>query len=195
MTPNARLVRGDLHSVPGDVREALEAVNVPSYAIAPTGVILWVNEAAKRLVGDVRGRHFTTVVATEETRRAREHFARKVAGTEKVTDAPVVLLGADGERIDVEISSVPLREGHRIVGVFGQIANIEAAPAPAPPPHLTPRQVEVLHLLQHGASTEQIARQLHLSRETVRNHVRHLLKALGVRTRLEAVAAARQLPN
>jgi len=195
VTPNARLVRGDLHSVPGDVREALEAVNVPSYAIAPTGVILWVNEAAKRLVGDVRGRHFTTVVATEETRRAREHFARKVAGTEKVTDAPVVLLGADGERIDVEISSVPLREGHRIVGVFGQIANIEAAPAPAPPPHLTPRQVEVLHLLQHGASTEQIARQLHLSRETVRNHVRHLLKALGVRTRLEAVAAARQLPN
>jgi DNA-binding NarL/FixJ family response regulator len=31
-----------------------------------------------------------------------------------------------------------------------------------------------------------------LSTETVKNHVRHLLKALGVNTRLEAVAAVRQ---
>jgi DNA-binding NarL/FixJ family response regulator len=31
-----------------------------------------------------------------------------------------------------------------------------------------------------------------LSTETVRNHVRHLLRALGVHTRLEAVAVARQ---
>ena len=195
MTPNPRLVRGDLHSVPGDVRRALEEVNVPSYAISPTGVILWVNQAAMRLVGDARGRHFTDVVATEDTRRAREHFARKIAGTEQVTDAPVVLVTPDGERVSVEISSVPLLEGHRIVGVFGQIADIESAPAPVPPPHLTPRQVEVLHFLQRGASTEQMARELHLSPETVRNHIRGLLKALGVRTRLEAVAAARQLPN
>jgi PAS domain S-box-containing protein len=196
MTPNPRLIRGDLHSIPGDVREALEAVNVPSYAIAPTGMILWVNEAAKRLVGDVRGRHFTTVVATHDTRRAREHFARKIAGTEKVTDAPVVLVGADGERINVEISSVALLDGHRVVGVFGQIADIESTPPPqAPPPHLTPRQVEVLHFLQRGASTEQIARDLHLSPETVRNHIRRLLRALGVRTRLEAVAVTRNLAN
>jgi PAS domain S-box-containing protein len=195
MTPNPRPIRGDLHSIPGDVREALEAVNVPSYAIAPTGVIVWVNEAAERLVGDVRGRHFTTVVATHDTRRAREHFARKIAGTERVTDAPVVLIGSDGTRVSVEVSSVPLRDGHRIVGVFGQIADIDPTPPHAPPAHLTPRQVEVLHFLQRGASTDQIARELHLSPETVRNHIRRLLKALGVRTRLEAVAAARQFAN
>jgi DNA-binding NarL/FixJ family response regulator len=33
---------------------------------------------------------------------------------------------------------------------------------------------------------------LHLSPETVRNHIRHLLRALGVHTRLEAVAVARR---
>jgi DNA-binding NarL/FixJ family response regulator len=61
----------------------------------------------------------------------------------------------------------------------------------APPPHLTPRQVEVLGLLEQGRSTKQIAAELHLSAHTVRNHVRRLFEALGVHSRLEAVAAAR----
>jgi PAS domain S-box-containing protein len=181
-----------LHAIRGDVRRALESVSVPSYVIDPTGVIRWVNPAAERLVGNVRGRQFTSVVAPEETRRAREHFARKLAGTERVTDAEVVVVDADGCRVNCEISSVPLLEGHRIVGVFGQVADIDPEQPSPPPPHLTPRQVEVLRLLQRGASTERIARDLQLSTETVRNHIRHLLRALGVHTRLEAVAAARR---
>ena len=179
------------YEIPGDVRAALETVSVPSYMIDPTGVIRWVNPAARRLVGDVRGRQFTSVVAPEETRRAREHFARKILGTEKVTDERAVLLDAYGDRVDVEISSVPLVEGHRVVGVFGQLADVEDERPESPPSHLTPRQSEVLRQLQRGASTEQIARDLQLSPETVRNHVRHLLRALGVRTRLEAVAVVR----
>ena len=171
---------------------ALETVNVPSYVIDPTGVIRWVNPAARRLVGDVRGRQFTSVVAHEDTRRAREHFARKIAGTERVTDAQVILLDSDGDRVQVDISSCPLKQGHRLVGVFGQIADVEEEPDDPVPPHLTPRQSEVLRLLKRGRSTEQIAQELHLSTETVRNHVRHLLRALGVHTRLEAVAVARQ---
>jgi DNA-binding NarL/FixJ family response regulator len=58
-------------------------------------------------------------------------------------------------------------------------------------PHLTPRQAEILRLLERGHSTNQIAHELHLSLETVRNHIRHLLRALGVHSRLEAVAVAR----
>jgi PAS domain S-box-containing protein len=184
-----------LRAITGDVRAALETVSVPSYVIDTTGVIRWVNPAAKRLVGDVRGRQFTSVVAPEETRRAREHFAKKIAGTERVTDADVVLVDADGDRVSVEISSVPLMEGHRIVGIFGQVCDVEEEPPHPPPPHLTPRQVEVLRLLQRGCSTDDIARQLHLSTETVRNHVRHLLRALGVHTRLEAVAFASRAPE
>ena len=64
------------------------------------------------------------------------------------------------------------------------------ARAPAHPA-LTPRQTEVLRQLERGRSTKQIAAELHLSPETVRNHVRHLLHALGVNSRLEAVAVAR----
>jgi PAS domain S-box-containing protein len=97
-----------LREVAGDLPDALEAINVPSYLIDPSGVIRWVNPAAERIVGDVRGRQFTSVVAPEDTRRAREHFARKVAGNERVTDAGAVLVGPDGERTKVEISSVPV---------------------------------------------------------------------------------------
>jgi PAS domain S-box-containing protein len=180
-----------LHAIGGDIHTALETVSVPAYLIDSTGVIRWVNPAAQRIVGDARGRQLTSVVAPEETRRAREAFARKIAGTEKVTDAPVVLVDPAGRRTSVEISSVPLMEGHRIVGVFGQIGDIETKPPKPVPPHLTPRQAEILRLLQHGRSTHQIAAELHLSIETVRNHIRHLFRALGVHSRLEAVAVSR----
>ena len=79
----------------------------------------------------------------------------------------------------------------RVVGVFGLIEDRPDDSVTAPPPHLTPRQVEVLRRLEQGYSTKQIAAELHLSTETVRNHVRRLFRALGVNTRLEAVAAAR----
>ena len=104
--------------------DVLEHVNVPSYVIDTSGVIRWLNAAARNLVGDVRGRQFTSVVASEQTQRARELFARKVVGTAQVTDAGVVVLGPDGERVGVEISSVPLVRGDRVVGVFGQVSDL-----------------------------------------------------------------------
>jgi PAS domain S-box-containing protein len=180
-----------LRTLGGDLEDALDRVNVPSYVIDSHGIIRWVNQAAEELVGDVRGRQFTSVVAPEETRRAREAFSRHMVGEQDV-DAPVVLLDDDGDRVSVEVSSVCLFEGHRVIGVFGQLRDVDEEPEPAPHPHLTPRQSEVLRLLEHGRSTEQIADQLHLSVETVRNHIRAVLRALDVHSRLEAVAVARR---
>jgi PAS domain S-box-containing protein len=180
-----------LGGIGGDVERALESISIPSYVLDTSGVIRWVNPAAQRVVGDVRGRQFTSVVAPEYTRRSREVFAQKVAGTATSTDAEVVVLDAAGDRVTCEVSSVPLREGGRVIGVFGQVMLEPASPS-APHPHLTPRQGEVLRLLEHGRSTRQIAAELHLSQETVRNHVRHVLRALGAHSRLEAVAVARR---
>jgi PAS domain S-box-containing protein len=181
-----------LRAMGGDVEGALERVSVPSYVIDQHGIIRWVNPAALRLVGDVRGRQFTSVVSAEETRRAKQAFAQKMAGITRETDHEVVLVDADGDRVAVEISSVPLYDGHRVVGVFGQVVDVDEGEPPTAHPHLTPRQTEVLRLLERGHSTDQIARELHLSTETVRNHVRHLLRALGVHSRLEAVAVGRR---
>lgn len=173
------------------VAHALEHINVPSYLIDASGVVRWVNDAARRLVGDVEGRQFTSVVAPEESLRARELFARKLLGSQDSEDRSVVLVDANGDRVAVEVSSVPLTRGEHVVGIFGQVSDVLEEPQPHPDLHLTPRQAEVLRLLERGLSTAEIAEELHLSRETVRNHVRHLLQAVGAHSRLEAVALAR----
>jgi PAS domain S-box-containing protein len=177
--------------IEGDVQDALERVQIPSYSIDEYGIIRWLNDSALALVGDVRGRQFTSVVAPEETHRARDAFAKHMIGNEDVNDS-VVIFDEDGDRVYVEVSSVCLFNGQRVVGVFGQLTDVEIDHAPPPHPHLTPRQAEVLRMLEHGRSTDQIATELHLSLETVRNHIRALLRALGVHSRLEAVAVARQ---
>jgi PAS domain S-box-containing protein len=181
-----------MQSLGADVERAMTDVNVPSYIIEKGGTIAWVNPAAEKLVGDVRGRRFTEVVVPGYRPRARDAFARKIVGKEQVTDTEVELLGPDGHELSVEVSSVPIRDGHQIVGVFGLLSR---PPSAAKPPRehakLTPRQREVLRMLAHGASTNQIADELHLSKETVRNHVRGLLQALEVHSRVEAVATAR----
>ena len=58
---------------------------------------------------------------------------------------------------------------------------------------LTPREWEVLDLLCSDLSTDEIAEALVLSTETVRSHVKHILRKLGVRSRGEAVASARRI--
>ena len=114
-------------------------------------------------------------------------------GASPATDSTGVLVTTGGTRVAVEISSVPLMNGERVVGVFGLFEG-QPGGGPAPShPHLTPRQVEVLRLLEQGRSTKQIAAELHVSTETVRNHIRRLFRALHVHSRLEAVAAARSL--
>jgi PAS domain S-box-containing protein len=176
-----------------DVEGALEKVRVPSYVVDRHGIIRWVNPAAREIVGDVRGRQFTSVLSPEETRRAREIFARNISGAVERSDTEVVVVSADGERVTFDLSAVPIREGGRVIAMFGQVVDVEFdRPAPTAHPHLTPRQTEVLRLLEDGRSTGQIAEELHLSVETVRNHIRHILRALGVNSRLEAVALTRR---
>jgi len=65
-------------------------------------------------------------------------------------------------------------------------------PGPVAPERLTPRQYEVLQLVAGGATTDEIAALLQLSRETVRNHVQAVLRRLNAKNRLEAVAIARR---
>ncbi len=58
---------------------------------------------------------------------------------------------------------------------------------------LTGREWEVLDLLIDGAGTAEIAERLGLALETVRSHVKHVLRKLGVGTRGEAIDIARRL--
>src|SRR6185312_1309913 len=100
----------ELEAIGGDVEDAIERVRVPAYVIDGHGIIRWLNPAARKLVGDVRGRQLTSVV----------------------------VIGADGRRVAIEVSAVPLREGGHVIGVFGQVLEVEKDEPPPPPhPHLT----------------------------------------------------------
>jgi NarL family two-component system response regulator LiaR len=55
---------------------------------------------------------------------------------------------------------------------------------------LTAREWEVVDLLYQGLSTDEIAEALVLSHETVRSHIKNLMRKLGAKTRAEAVALA-----
>jgi PAS domain S-box-containing protein len=173
-----------------DLEGALERVAVPAYVIDRHGIIRWINAAAVELLGDVRGKQMTTPLAPEERQRGRAIFTRNLLGPPEGSDNPGVLLNAKGERFPAELSAVPLERGGHVVGVFGEFKSWGDESPPPPHPNLTPRQSEVLGLLAQGRSTEGIASDLHLSVETVRNHVRAILRTLGVHSRLEAVAIA-----
>jgi DNA-binding NarL/FixJ family response regulator len=60
---------------------------------------------------------------------------------------------------------------------------------------LTAREWEVIDLLKATRSTDEIAAELVLSTETVRTHVKNILRKLKVRSRQEAVAAADRMRN
>jgi DNA-binding NarL/FixJ family response regulator len=57
-------------------------------------------------------------------------------------------------------------------------------------PALTRREREVLTLLADGLSHQEIGKELSISAETVRTHVRKACERLGARTRTQAVATA-----
>ena len=58
---------------------------------------------------------------------------------------------------------------------------------------LTPREWEVLDLLCQHLSTDEVADTLVLSSETVRSHIKNILRKLGVRSRQEAIEVAKEL--
>jgi DNA-binding NarL/FixJ family response regulator len=60
----------------------------------------------------------------------------------------------------------------------------------APGPRLSDRELEVLKLVAQGRNNRETAEALHLSENTVKNHVSNILDKLQVRNRLDAVLYA-----
>ena len=61
---------------------------------------------------------------------------------------------------------------------------------PVPSPRLTGREMEVLRLVARGLNNRDIARDLFISENTVKNHVRNILEKLQLHSRMEAVVYA-----
>ena len=62
--------------------------------------------------------------------------------------------------------------------------------ASVPGPALTPRELEVLHLIAEGRTNNEIARQMHISVKTVERHRTNLMGKLGAHNLVELIRVA-----
>jgi DNA-binding NarL/FixJ family response regulator len=105
--------------------------------------------------------------------------------------------GAEQEQIVRAIQAVAAGEAVFGAGIASRaLAYFAGAPATGraarPFPELTDREVEVLQMVAEGQNNLDIARRLHLSEKTVRNHVSNIFTKLRVGDRAQAVVRARR---
>jgi DNA-binding NarL/FixJ family response regulator len=123
-----------------------------------------------------------------------------VADQQSVTDA--LLAGACGylvkdasiEQIVEGIRAAVRGESSISPRIASQLVRQLREPAEGGPSlfgaELTPRELEVLGLLARGVDNPHIARTLHLSQHTVKNHVSSILVKLQVENRIQAAVRA-----
>jgi DNA-binding NarL/FixJ family response regulator len=78
----------------------------------------------------------------------------------------------------------------KLLNEFTQLAKRAEEKSSVPSPKLTDRELEVLRLVAQGMSNREIAGQLFISENTVKNHVRNILEKLHLHSRMEAVMYA-----
>jgi two-component system nitrate/nitrite response regulator NarL len=79
----------------------------------------------------------------------------------------------------------------KLVSAFQQQGAPEPEPEPGEPASpLSPREEEVLREIAQGASNKEIARTLGIAETTVKIHVQHILRKLGLSSRVQAAVYA-----
>ena len=85
----------------------------------------------------------------------------------------------------------------KLVNAFRAIGSDGAAPPPAAPTaeadpihSLSPREREILDHIARGASNKEVARALGIAEATVKIHVQHILRKLGLGSRVQAAVYA-----
>jgi DNA-binding CsgD family transcriptional regulator len=98
---------------------------------------------------------------------------------ERPSIAGVKLTDAQRERLEVILGRPVEQRGHSRALSTGNREDREEPSA---------REIQVLWCVARGDTNAQIGRALHVSEETVKSHVRHLLEKLKARNRSHAVA-------
>jgi len=178
----------------------VDSLVVPASLHDVEGRFVHMNAAAEQASGnsnaELLGRHFTEPVPPEARANVEAQFRRAVERSEP-TDFETVFVDAGGHLRGVRAQHLPLRDGDAIVGVLILAFDVRQPPSEPiglePHPRLTPRQREILELIASGLSTVEIAEELTLSTQTVRNYLRSVFRELHAHTRLEAIATAQRL--
>jgi PAS domain S-box-containing protein len=173
----------------------VDSLVVPASLHDVDGWFVHMNAAAERASGksnaQLLGHHFRELLPTGSRENVEAQFRRAVELGEP-TDFETAFVDASGQLRGTRAQHLPLRDGDAVVGVLILAFDVPRPPSD-PNPRLTPRQREILKLIAVGLSTAEVARELTLSTETVRNHLRNVFRELNAHNRVEAIATARRL--
>jgi DNA-binding NarL/FixJ family response regulator len=183
-------------TVVGTASEGAEAVRICS-ELRPDVVVMDIRmpgmdgiEAARRLAGSESDGPRILILTTfdldeyvyDALRAGASGFLLKDVTAEQLFDAVRVI--AAGEALLAPTIT------RRLIGAFAQLHSKPDAPSTSALAALTPRETEVLQLVAEGLSNPEIASRLVVTEETVKTHVSHVLRKLGLRDRTQAVIAA-----
>ncbi|MBV8257603.1 MAG: response regulator transcription factor [Actinobacteria bacterium] len=185
-----------LDALGGDLDWALDELATPAWILDRDRVIRWGNRQLFEQAGEVLGRLGLDLLDPGSRATGEDDLDRLFRGHVHRSTAALTLLEPDGGRIPVAVHSVAIGPPDGIVAVFG----IGAAGRPLPSrrladprSRLTPRELEVLRLVDRGLMTKQIAQELGLSPYTVNNYVQEINRKLRAPTRIAALSRARDL--
>jgi DNA-binding NarL/FixJ family response regulator len=78
----------------------------------------------------------------------------------------------------------------KLLTEFATMSKRGVSPQSVPAPRLTNREMEVLRAVARGLNNREIAKELFISENTVKNHIRNILEKLQLHSRMEAVTYA-----
>jgi DNA-binding NarL/FixJ family response regulator len=117
----------------------------------------------------------------EAVKNGASGYLLKDASIDEVAQA--VGLVADGQSLISPSMATKLLDEFKQMSVVGRRQDVTA-------PRLTDRELEVLRLVARGLNNRDIAKELFISENTVKNHVRNILEKLQLHSRMEAVMYA-----
>jgi len=181
-------------------RLLVDSLVIPASLHDVEGRFVHINAAAERASGksnaELLGRPMTELLPREAHANVEAQFRRAIE-LGVPTDFETAFIDETGHLRGVRVQQLPLRVGDAIVGVLTLAFDVRQRPMEridlGPEPRLTARQRQVLGLIASGLSTAEIAQELTLSTETVRNHLRNLLRELHAHTRVEAIVMAQRI--
>jgi DNA-binding NarL/FixJ family response regulator len=116
----------------------------------------------------------------EAVKNGASGYLLKDSSIEEVAQAVRVV--ADGQSLISPSMAI------KLLDEFKQMSRTDRQHVPTP--RLTERELEVLRLVAQGLNNREIAKQLFISENTVKNHVRNILEKLQLHSRMEAVMYA-----